>query len=291
MGKTITICNQKGGVGKTTTAINTAAYLASFGKKVLLIDMDPQGNATSGLNIDKRSIDKSIYDCLLGSTALDEIIKKVHPDNLFIAPSSLDLTGAEIELVGAVAREYKLKKALAGLEEDRFDFIIIDTPPSLGLLTINALTACKEIYVPLQCEYYALEGLTKLLYTIDLVKRNLNSEIEIKGVILTMADFRTKLTQEIISEIKSHFKEKVFKTIIPRNIRLSEASGYGKPILLYDKNSTGAQKYRELTEEFLKRQTISQPQETKDEPEPAEKTCPTSEVGQEGSTRPPQQQQ
>ena len=267
MGKTITICNQKGGVGKTTTAINIAAYLASFSKKVLLIDMDPQGNATSGLNIDKRLVDKSIYNCLLGNATLDEIIKKVYPDNLFIAPSSLDLTGAEIELVGAVAREYKLQKALAELGEERFDFIIIDTPPSLGLLTINALTACKEIYVPLQCEYYALEGLTKLLHTIELVKKNLNSEVEIAGVILTMADFRTKLTQEVISEIKSHFNEKVFKTIIPRNIRLSEAPGYGKPILLYDENSIGAQRYKELTEEFLSRQAIDQPQEIKDEPE------------------------
>ncbi len=262
MGKIITICNQKGGVGKTTTAINTSAYLASLGRKVLLIDMDPQGNATSGLNIDKTSIDKSIYDCLLGNATLDEIIKNVHLDNLFMAPSSLDLTGAEIELVGAVAREYKLRNALRDIQE-KFDYIIIDTPPSLGLLTINALTACSEILVPLQCEYYALEGLTKLLNTIELVKKNLNPEIEIAGVILTMADFRTKLTQEVIEETRSYFNEKVFETIIPRNIKLSEAPGYGKPILLYDEGSAGAQKYKELTEEFLKREDTNstQPQQ------------------------------
>jgi chromosome partitioning protein len=257
MSKIITICNQKGGVGKTTTAVNTSAYLASFGKKVLLVDMDPQGNATSGVSVDKKSIDKSIYDCLLGEVKLSDLIKSVHLKNLYVAPSSLDLTGAEIELVGAVAREYKLKSALKEAQ-DSFDYLIIDTPPSLGLLTINALTACSEVFVPLQCEYYALEGLTKLLNTIELVKKNLNPEIEITGIVLTMADFRTKLTQEVIEEIRSYFKDKVFETIIPRNIKLSEAPGYGKPILLYDEGSVGAQKYKELTEEILRRDKIKE---------------------------------
>jgi chromosome partitioning protein len=272
MSKIIAICNQKGGVGKTTTAINVAAYLAFFGKKVLLVDMDPQGNATSGLGVDRRSIKASIYDCLLDKTSLTDIITESKPSNLYLVPSSLDLTGAEIELVGAVAREHKLKKALAKTQ-DRYDYIIIDTPPSLGLLTINALTACDEVYVPLQCEYYALEGLTKLLNTIELVKNNLNSRIDITGVILTMADFRTKLTEEVIDDVSSYFGKKVFKTIIPRNIKLSEAPGYGKPIMLYDEKSTGARKYKELTEEILKReQKISE--EEKDEARPFESKQP-----------------
>ena len=252
MGKIVTICNQKGGVGKTTTAINLAAFLASAGKKTLIVDMDPQGNATSGIGVNKETVKESLYDLMLEKTKLNNIIKNIHLPNLFIIPSNIDLTGLEVELVGTIAREYKLKKVLEEAKQ-RYDYTIIDTPPSLGLLTINALTACDMVLVPLQCEYYALEGLSKLLNTLDLVKNNLNPAIEIVGVVLTMADFRTKLTHEVIDEIKKHFPEKTFKSVIPRNIRLSEAPGFGKPVLLYDKGSVGAEKYKELTEEFLQR--------------------------------------
>lgn len=261
MSNIITTCNQKGGVGKTTTAINVSAYLAIQDKKTLLIDMDPQGNATSGLGVDKSSITKSIYDVLLNDVLLVDIIQNIHLKNLFIAPSSVDLTGAEIELVGAVAREYKLKNALRNIQDD-YDYIIIDTPPSLGLLTINSLTACNSLLIPLQCEYYALEGLTKLLNTIDLVKKNLNPQIEIEGVVLTMADFRTRLAHEVIGEIRSYFHDKVYKTIIPRNVKLSEAPGYGKPIALYDEGSLGAQKYKELTQEILNHNILGSYKET-----------------------------
>lgn len=252
MGKIVTICNQKGGVGKTTTAINLAAFLASAGKKTLIVDADPQGNATSGIGVNKETVKESLYDLMLEKAKLNNIVKNIHLPNLFIIPSNIDLTGLEVELVGTIAREYKLKKVLEEAKR-RYDYTIIDTPPSLGLLTINALTACDMVLVPLQCEYYALEGLSKLLNTLDLVKNNLNPAIEIVGVVLTMADFRTKLTHEVIDEIKKHFPEKTFKSVIPRNIRLSEAPGFGKPVLLYDKGSVGAEKYKELTEEFLQR--------------------------------------
>ncbi len=252
MGKIVTICNQKGGVGKTTTAINLAAFLAFAGKKTLIVDADPQGNATSGIGVNKETVKESLYDLMLEKAKLNNIVKNIHLPNLFIIPSNIDLTGLEVELVGTIAREYKLKKVLEEAKR-RYDYTIIDTPPSLGLLTINALTACDMVLVPLQCEYYALEGLSKLLNTLDLVKNNLNPAIEIVGVVLTMADFRTKLTHEVIDEIKKHFPEKTFKSVIPRNIRLSEAPGFGKPVLLYDKGSVGAEKYKELTEEFLQR--------------------------------------
>jgi chromosome partitioning protein len=256
MGKIVTVCNQKGGVGKTTTTINLSAFLASAGKKTLIIDMDPQGNATSGMGIKKESIKASLYDLILEKESIGSVIKNIHLPNLFILPSNIDLTGLEVELVGAIAREYKLKEALREAK-DNYDYIIIDTPPSLGLLTINALTACDMVLVPLQCEYYALEGLSKLLNTLDLVKNNLNPAIEIGGLILTMADFRTRLTSEVINEIKNHFPDKVYSCIIPRNIKLSEAPGYGKPVLLYDKESVGATKYKELADEFLKRQIVA----------------------------------
>ena len=250
MGKIIAICNQKGGVGKTTTSINLAAYLAMAGKKVMLLDLDPQANATSGIGINKHDIKKSTYHILLEESELSEILQKTSIDNLILAPSNLDLTGAEVELVGALGREYRLKRALQK-EKDKFDFLIIDSPPSLGLLTINGLCAADSVIVPVQCEYYALEGLTQLHNTIRLVKENLNPSLGIEGVLLTMADFRTNLTKEVIQEARSHFKEKVYNTVIPRNVRLTEAPSFGKPIALYDKDSLGAQKYEELSKEIL----------------------------------------
>lgn len=250
MGKIIVICNQKGGVGKTTTSINLSVCLAMAGKKVMLIDLDPQANATSGIGINKHDIQKSTYHILLEELNLGDILQKTMVDNLLLAPSNLDLTGAEVELVGALGREYRLKRALQK-EKENYDFIIIDSPPSLGLLTINGLCAADSVIIPVQCEYYALEGLTQLHNTIRLVKENLNSALEIEGVLLTMADFRTNLTKEVIQEARNHFKDKVYNTVIPRNIRLTEAPGFGKPIALYDADSLGAQKYAELSKEIL----------------------------------------
>lgn len=250
MGKIITICNQKGGTGKTTSAINLAAYLALAEKKVLLIDLDPQANATSGIGINKHSIQKSTYHVLLEEFDINEILQNTAINNLLLAPSSLDLTGAEVELVSALGREYRLKRALSKVREG-FDFIIIDSPPSLGLLTINALCAADSVLIPVQCEYYALEGLTQLHNTIRLVKENLNPGLTIEGVLMTMADFRTNLTKEVLQEVKNHFKEKVFKSVIPRSIRLTEAPSFGKPVVLYDKDSIGAVKYQDLSKEIL----------------------------------------
>lgn len=250
MGKIITICNQKGGTGKTTSAINVVTYLALQQKKVLLIDLDPQANATSGLGINKHNIQKSTYHILLEEVELKEILQNTAINNLYIAPSNLDLTGAEVELVSALGREYRLKKALLK-EKENFDFIIIDSPPSLGLLTINALCAAGSILIPVQCEYYALEGLTQLVNTIELVKNNLNPGLAIEGVFLTMADYRTNLSKEVIQEVRNYFKDKVYETVIPRNIRLTEAPSFGKPVYLYDKDSVGAKKYAELTQEIL----------------------------------------
>ncbi|MCM8799151.1 MAG: AAA family ATPase [Candidatus Omnitrophica bacterium] len=260
MGKIIAICNQKGGTGKTTSAINLASYIALEGKKVLLIDLDPQANATSGLGINKYKVEKSTYHVILEETPLKEILQSTPIENLWLAPANIDLTGAEIELVGIWGRENCLKRKLFPLKEE-FDFIFIDSPPSLGLLTINALCAAESILIPVQCEYYALEGLTQLLKTIALVRENLNSNLTIEGVFLTMADFRTNLTHEVIAEVKrffsgnpqlgSYFCAPVFETIIPRSIRLSEAPSFGKPIVLYDKDSTGAQKYAELAKELI----------------------------------------
>jgi chromosome partitioning protein len=250
MGKIIAICNQKGGVGKTTTSINLSAYLAMAGKRVMLIDLDPQANATSGIGINKHDIKKSTYHILLEETEISDILQKTGVDNLVLAPSNLDLTGAEVELVGALGREHRLKRALQKVK-DNFDYLIIDSPPSLGLLTINGLCAADSVIIPVQCEYYALEGLTQLHNTVRLVKENLNSTLEIEGVLLTMADFRTNLTKEVIQEARNHFKEKVYNTVIPRNIRLTEAPSFGKPIALYDRDSLGAQKYEELSKEIL----------------------------------------
>ncbi|MBL7085152.1 MAG: ParA family protein [Candidatus Omnitrophica bacterium] len=250
MGKIIAVCNQKGGTGKTTSAVNTCAYLALAKKRVLLVDIDPQGNATSGLGIDKTKLTRSIYNVLLEQINLADIVVPTALPHLLLAPSHLDLTGAEVELVGAIGREFRLKTALDAVKQ-AYDFIIIDCPPSLGLLTINALTACDSLIIPIQCEYYALEGLSQLARTMNLVKDNLNPRIEIEGVLLTMADYRTNLTSEVINEARSYFKHKVYQTVIPRNIRLSEAPGFGKPIVLYDRKSPGAQKYLELCREII----------------------------------------
>lgn len=250
MAKVIAICNQKGGVGKTTTAINLSAYLACANKKVVLIDIDPQANATSGCGIDKSAIKENIYDVLLGHKPINELIMPTQIENFFIVPSNLNLTGSEIELVSNENSRTVLKEVILSLK-DTFDFIIIDSPPSLGLLTVNALVACDSVLIPIQCEYYALEGLSHLLNTIELIKNSLNPLLTIEGVLMTMADFRTNLTNEVINEVREFFKDKVYQTIIPRNIRLSEAPGFGKPVLLYDKTSLGAQKYLELSREIL----------------------------------------
>lgn len=255
MGKVIAICNQKGGTGKTTSAINLAAYLSLEGKKVLLIDLDSQANATSGLGIDKLKVSRSIYSVLLEDVPLADLILPTVIPNLFLVPANIDLSGCEIELVGIMAREYRLQKSIQPVKDD-FDFIFIDCPPSLGLSTINALCAADSVCIPVQCEYYALEGLGQLLNTISLVRENLNPRLNVEGVILTMADFRTNLTREVIAETRKYFSSdqlqvKVYNTIIPRNIRLSEAPGFGKPIALYDKESLGAKKYSELSYEML----------------------------------------
>ncbi|MDO8603433.1 MAG: AAA family ATPase [Candidatus Omnitrophota bacterium] len=250
MGKIISICNQKGGVGKTTTVVNLGYYLAHKGKKVLIIDLDPQANATSGLGVDKLKVEKSIYDILIDNLNPAEAMQEVSMPQLKLIPSNIHLTGAEIELVSFMNREYRLKQALKEIV-DEFDFILIDSPPSLGILTLNSLAACNSVLIPIQCEYYALEGLSQLLNTVNLVRGNLNKDLEIQGVLLTMADYRTNLTSEVIEEAKRFFKDKVFKTIIPRSIKLSEAPGFGKPIHLYDKHSIGAKTYLSLANEIL----------------------------------------
>ena len=248
--KKIAFCNQKGGVAKTTSAINIATYLALNGKKTLLIDLDPQANATSGLGINKAEIQNSIYNVLHEHIGLEQSVMKTDVENLFIAPSNINLTGAEVELVNVMGREYRLKKAIQEMPLE-FDFIIFDCPPSLGLLTINGLTAANSVIIPIQCEYYALEGLSQLVKTLDLIRDNLNSGLTIEGVLMTLADYRTNLTKEVISEVKEHFGEKVYKTVIPRTIKLTEAPGFGKPIALYAEHSTGAKKYSDVAREIL----------------------------------------
>jgi chromosome partitioning protein len=251
MAKIISVCNQKGGVGKTTTAINLASFIALAGRNVLVVDCDPQANATSGLGIDKKLVKESIYDVLIGGKETSQVIVSTKLTNLYIIPSNVHLTGMEIELVNSESREFHLKQALEHVRSS-FDYIILDAPPSLGLLTINALTASRSALIPLQCEYYALEGLSQLLSTINLVRQNLNPSLEIEGILLTMADFRTKLTDEVIKEARNYFGDKVYKTVIPRTVKLGEAPGFGVPIVMYDKNSQGARSYYEFAKEFLK---------------------------------------
>lgn len=251
MSKAIAIFNQKGGVGKTTTNINLAACLAIKGKKVLLLDIDPQGNTTSGLGIDKRKIEYSTYDLLSEKDFnTSKAIIKTGTDGLDLIPASVSLAGAEVELVNVKGREKRLKKALDKVKK-KYDYIFIDCPPSLGLLTVNSLTAVDSVLIPIQCEFYALEGVAQLMNTINIVKKNLNSELEIEGVILSMFDGRTNLSIQVVEEVKKYFKEKVYTTVIPRNVRLAEAPSYGLPIVEYDPRSTGAEAYRDFAEEFL----------------------------------------
>jgi chromosome partitioning protein len=252
--ETICIFNQKGGVGKTTTNINLCSYLALQGKKILTIDIDPQGNTTSGLGFDKKKIKLSMYDLLTSDISIRDTIKECELiNNLYLIPSKMELAGAEVELINIDNRENILKEKLKEIEGE-FDYIFIDCPPSLGILTINALTAATSVLTPIQCEFYALEGVGQLVNTISLVKKNLNKKLEIQGVILSMYDNRTKLCNEVVSEVKKYFNDKVYKTTIPRNIRLAEAPSFGLPIMLYDDKCKGAEAYAELADEFLERQ-------------------------------------
>lgn len=252
MGRIFAIANQKGGVAKTTTAVNLSACLVELGKKVLLIDLDPQGNATSGCGISKNKLSVSIYDSLINDIPLAQVIKKTEIPGLFVAPARIELAGAEIELVNIEKRENKLAISISQVR-DEYDFIFIDCPPSLGLLTLNALTAATDVLIPVQCEYYALEGLSLLMDTIFRVKRSLNPKLNVFGALLTMFDARTNLSIQVVDEVKKYFKDRVFSTIVPRNVRLGEAPSHGKPIVLYDNRSRGAEVYRDLAEEVLER--------------------------------------
>jgi chromosome partitioning protein len=250
LGRIVAVTNQKGGVGKTTTSVNLGACLAYIGKKVLLVDIDPQGNATSGVGVEKGDVQQCIYDVLVDDVDVKETIKQSKVENLSIVPATISLAGAEIELVPTISREVRLKKALEKVK-DEFDYIIIDCPPSLGLLTINALTASDAVVIPVQCEYYALEGLSQLLSTVRLVQKHLNHDLMIDGVLLTMLDARTNLGIQVIEEVKKYFQDKVYRTIIPRNVRLSEAPSHGEPIIIYDAKSRGAEVYLELAKEVV----------------------------------------
>ncbi|MCY62471.1 ParA family protein [Listeria monocytogenes serotype 4c] len=250
MSKVIALANQKGGVGKTTSSVNLSSSLAFLGKKVLLVDIDPQGNASSGVGVNKGEIEHCIYDVLVDDVAIQDVLQKTDLDNLNVIPATIQLAGAEVELVPAISREIRLKKAIDSIR-DEYDYVIIDCPPSLGLLTLNALTAADSVLIPVQCEYYALEGLSQLLNTIRIVQKHLNEDLQIEGVLLTMLDARTNLGIQVIEEVKKYFQNKVFNTIIPRNVRLSEAPSHGKPILLYDAKSKGAEVYLELAKEVV----------------------------------------
>ncbi|AAP12336.1 sporulation initiation inhibitor protein Soj [Bacillus tropicus] len=250
MGKIIAIANQKGGVGKTTTSVNLGAGLAQVGKKVLLVDIDAQGNATTGVGIEKSELDQCIYNVLVEDADVQGVIQKTATENLDVLPATIQLAGAEIELVPTISREVRLQRALQPVR-DEYDYIIIDCPPSLGLLTINALTAADSVIIPVQCEYYALEGLSQLLNTVRLVQKHLNKNLAIQGVLLTMLDARTNLGIQVIDEVKKYFRDKVYRSIIPRNVRLSEAPSHGKPIMQYDAKSRGAEVYIDLAEEVI----------------------------------------
>ena len=250
MGKIIAIANQKGGVGKTTTSVNLSALLAKKGKKVVLIDADPQGNATSGLGVEK-DVEKSLYDVLINEEPVAGTLQDTVEKNLKLCPSNMNLAGAEVELVSQMSREHRLKEQLEGIK-DKFDYIFIDCPPSLGLITLNSFTASDSVLIPVQCEYFALEGLGQLLNTVNLVKKHLNKEIRIEGALLTMYDMRTNLSNQVVKEVKKYFDDKVYKTVIPRNVRLSEAPSYGMPITEYDPRSKGAKSYTKFAKEFLK---------------------------------------
>jgi chromosome partitioning protein len=252
VGRVIAIANQKGGVAKTTTAVNLGACLALAGERVLVVDVDPQGNASSGLGVDRRRLSRCIYDVLIREASLGAVIVRTELPGLEVVPATVRLAGAEIELVALEGREKRLAQALQGVRE-QYTFILIDCPPSLGLLTLNALTAADRVLIPIQCEYYALEGLGQLMQTIRLVQRHLNPRLELEGVVLTMFDGRTNLSIQVVEEVKKFFRNKVFKTVIPRNVRLSEAPSHGKPVVLYEPRSRGAEVYRELAEEVRER--------------------------------------
>ena len=249
MGKIISVANQKGGVGKTTTTVNLSTILAKKGKKVLLIDTDPQGNATSGLGVSK-DVELSVYDILIGDTEFDETLQETAIKNLKVCPSNISLAGAEVQLVSMMSREQRLKTKLDKIK-DQYDYILIDCPPSLGLVTLNAFTASDSVLIPVQCEYFALEGLGQLLNTVNLVKKHLNKNLEIEGALLTMYDARTNLSNQVVKEVKKYFEDKVYKTVIPRNVRLSEAPSYGMPIIEYDPKSAGAEHYMMLADEVI----------------------------------------
>lgn len=251
MAKIVAIANQKGGVGKTTTAINLSACLAYLNKKTLLLDLDPQGNATTGLGIDKRSSSLSTYDIIINDTPVSDVMIQTVQENLKLCPASMNLVGAEVELVSQISRETRLADALEQISGD-FDYIMIDCPPSLGLLTLNALTAANTVLVPIQCEYFALEGLSQLMETVKIVQRRLNPSLSVEGVVLTMFDTRTNLSLEVAEEVRNHFTDRVYQTLIPRNVKLSEAPSYGLPIVQYDINSKGAIAYLQLAEEFIR---------------------------------------
>ena len=253
MGRIIAIANQKGGVGKTTTAINLSSCLADKGKKVLSIDMDPQGNMTSGLGVDKDEVEKTVYDLIIGEANINEVIQKNVMDNLDVIPTNIDLSAAEIELIGIDDKEYIVRKAVHKVKDD-YDFIIIDCPPSLSMLTINAMTTADSVLVPIQCEYYALEGLSQLMHTVQLVKERLNPVLEMEGVVFTMYDARTNLSLQVVENVKDNLHQNIYKTIIPRNIRLAEAPSYGMPINKYDPKSAGSDAYMRLADEVINRE-------------------------------------